>query len=394
MSKNNLVNGLTYKENPQAYLKNVGILLEPSYYDYMSATENLRAYASLSGVRFADVENEIKELLDVIGLGDAMGKKVREFSFGMKQKLGVAMAFVKKPDVLVLDEPSIGVDPKGLDALFGMLKKFAEKDNMAIIFSSNNLQEVQDISDRISFLKDGKIIQTIGTQEMLNLQNTYTVRVRNPLSEQLQISLGAVSADAFGLLIWSFLKYLIVLYLVPVYISCSFLGKEIESRSINIMLSDQKRGAIFWSKVITYVLVCTLFFALFMGVSVGAFLLFMDGTEFAAACTASVSQVVFAYLFQYLELIFILLAAVILCCVVKGNAALLLGIMVVIVQRVLVNMDGIKKVLPQYISDYSTYATIPQEELASFNTFSLGIYAVVLAVLTILAVRIWQKRDF
>ena len=73
---------------------------------------------------------------------------------------------------------------------------------------------------------------------------------------------GAVSADAFGLLIWSFLKYLIVLYLVPVYISCSFLGKEIESRSINIMLSNQKRGSIFWSKVITYVLyaLCSLLF--------------------------------------------------------------------------------------------------------------------------------------
>ena len=123
-------------------------------------------------------------------------------------------------------------------------------------------------------------------------------------------------------------------------------------------------------------------------------MLLMDGTEFATACTASTSQVVFAYLFQYLELIFILLAAVILCCVVKGNAALLLGIMVVIVQRVLVNMDGIKKVLPQYISDYSTYIMIPQEDIAAFNTFSLGVYAVILVLLTILAVRIWQKRDF
>lgn len=189
------VNGMSYEENPTAYLRDVGILLEPSYYDYMSASENLRAYASLSGVRFQDVENEIKDLLDVIGLGDAMGKKVKEFSFGMKQKLGVAMAFMKKPDVLVLDEPSIGVDPKGLDAMFGMLKRFAQKENMAIIFSSNNLKEVQDISDKISFLKDGKIIQTVGTQEMLNLQNTYTVKVRNPLSEQLRVSLNTIEGS-------------------------------------------------------------------------------------------------------------------------------------------------------------------------------------------------------
>lgn len=179
------VNQISYEENPTEYLKNVGILLEPSYYDYMTASENLRAYAALSGVRFQDVESEIKELLDVIGLGDAMEKKVREFSFGMKQKLGVAMAFVKKPDVLVLDEPSIGVDPKGLDSMFGMLKTFAKRDNMAIIFSSNNLKEVQDICDKISFLKDGKILDTMTTAEMLDLENAYTVTFKKPISEQL-----------------------------------------------------------------------------------------------------------------------------------------------------------------------------------------------------------------
>ncbi len=178
------INGITYEENPREYLRNVGILLEPSYYDYMTASENLRAYASLSGVRFQDVEAEIKELLDVIGLGDAMEKKVKEFSFGMKQKLGVAMAFVKKPDVLVLDEPSIGVDPKGLDSMFEMLKTFAKRENMAIIFSSNNLKEVQDISDKISFLKDGKIIETLTTAEMLDLENSYTITVKEPVSEQ------------------------------------------------------------------------------------------------------------------------------------------------------------------------------------------------------------------
>lgn len=190
------VNGLTYEDNSTEYLRNVGILLEPSYYDYMTASENLRAYASLSGVRFQDVESDISELLDIIGLGDAMEKKVKEFSFGMKQKLGVAMAFVKKPDVLVLDEPSIGVDPKGLDSMFEMLKTFARRDNMAIIFSSNNLKEVQDISDKISFLKDGKIIETLTTSEMLDLENSYTISVKNPLSEQLCASVRQIEEDA------------------------------------------------------------------------------------------------------------------------------------------------------------------------------------------------------
>ncbi len=183
------VNNVSYRENPSTYLKNVGILLEPSYYDYMTAMDNLRAYASLNDIRFKDVESEIKELLGVIGLGDAMQKQVKEFSFGMKQKLGVAMALVKKPDVLVLDEPTIGVDPKGLDAMFDILRNLAIKHNIAIIFSSNNLKEVQDVSNKISFLKDGEIIQTIETSKMLGLENLYTISVRDPISLELRLDL-------------------------------------------------------------------------------------------------------------------------------------------------------------------------------------------------------------
>lgn len=183
------VNNVSYRENPSTYLKNVGILLEPSYYDYMTAMDNLRAYASLNDIRFKDVESEIKELLGVIGLGDAMQMQVKEFSFGMKQKLGVAMALVKKPDVLVLDEPTIGVDPKGLDAMFDILRNLAIKHNIAIIFSSNNLKEVQDVSNKISFLKDGEIIQTIETSKMLGLENLYTISVRDPISLELRLDL-------------------------------------------------------------------------------------------------------------------------------------------------------------------------------------------------------------
>ena len=74
------VKGICYEDNPKEYLRNVGILLEPSYYDYMSALENLRAFAKLSGIKFHDVEKEMKNLLDIIGLSNAMEKKVKDFS--------------------------------------------------------------------------------------------------------------------------------------------------------------------------------------------------------------------------------------------------------------------------------------------------------------------------
>lgn len=150
----------------------------------MSAIENLKSYASLSGVSYKNIENEMKALLDIMGLGDSINKNVSEFSFGMKQKLGVAMALAKKPDVLVLDEPTIGVDPKGLVAMFDILRDLAKKENTAIIFSSNNLKEVQDMSDRISFLKNGEIIQTVDTEKLLEKENSYVITVQKAIKEK------------------------------------------------------------------------------------------------------------------------------------------------------------------------------------------------------------------
>ena len=178
------VNGINYRQNSEKYLRNVGVLLEPSYYEYMSAIENLKSYASLSGVSYKNIENEMKALLDIMGLGDSINKNVSEFSFGMKQKLGVAMALAKKPDVLVLDEPTIGVDPKGLVAMFDILRDLAKKENTAIIFSSNNLKEVQDMSDRISFLKNGEIIQTVDTEKLLEKENSYVITVQKAIKEK------------------------------------------------------------------------------------------------------------------------------------------------------------------------------------------------------------------
>lgn len=205
---------------------------------------------------------------------------------------------------------------------------------------------------------------------------------------------GAVSVDGFGLLIWSFLKYLFVLYIVPIYVACSFLGKEIETRSINIMLSNQKRSLVLMAKTIVYIVVLTVFFILFQLSSVLSFQVLLDGTEYATATVASTMQITFAYLFQWLELIFVLLLSVVLCSIIKGNAALLLGMVIVILQRVLVNFGDIKKFVPYHISDYSSYLMIPQDELLSSNVMSTIVYIVILSALVIGSIRIWKNRDF
>lgn len=205
---------------------------------------------------------------------------------------------------------------------------------------------------------------------------------------------GAVSAEAFGILMWTFLKYLFLIYLVPIYIAISFLGKEIENRSINLMLSNQKRWKTLAAKTGTYAMVLTGFFILFQLSSLGSYYIFVDGTEYSMAMEASAMEIMFSYLFQWLELLFVLLLAVLLCCVLKGNAALLMGLVIVICQRLLVNIDGIKRILPYYISDYNYSSMIPKEQLFGTNMVSFGIYAVILFVLAAGAANIWRNRDF
>lgn len=205
---------------------------------------------------------------------------------------------------------------------------------------------------------------------------------------------GAVSVADYGMLVWTFLKYLFVLYLVPIYIACSFLGKEIETRSINLMLSNQKRSKILTAKILTYVIAITLFFALFQVVSVLSYSLFIAGTEFSVAMEASGMETVCLYAFQWLEMLFVLFVSILLCCLVKGNAALLLGLVVIILQRLLVNIGGIKRILPYYISDYNFYSMIPSNTLVVTNMTSMVIYAAILMILIIGAAGIWKKRDF
>lgn len=175
---------------PEKFLGSVGVLLEPSFYDYMTGLDNLQACGKLCGKTVNVNEQQLKELLAALGLTEAINKKVKDYSFGMKQKLGVVMALIKKPAVLVLDEPTIGVDPSGLQGLFAILKRLAEEEGIAIIFSSNNLAEVQAISDKIAFLKDGQITDLIKTHQLIDKENSYTVQIREAISAEVSLEMG------------------------------------------------------------------------------------------------------------------------------------------------------------------------------------------------------------
>lgn len=140
-------------EKEQA-LKNVGAVVEnPELYKYLSGRENLMQIARIRKVS----KEEVEELIDLVGLKDRIDDKVRKYSLGMKQRLGLAAALIGNPKLLILDEPTNGLDPSGIIDFRDVVKKAARERGMAVFISSHILSEVQNLCDRVAFINNGVI---------------------------------------------------------------------------------------------------------------------------------------------------------------------------------------------------------------------------------------------
>lgn len=125
---------------------------EPSFYEYMTGRENLNIYKRLLNLTDKDVE----KALSFVSMGDYADRKVGKYSMGMKQRLAIARAFISKPKVIILDEPTNGLDPNGVIELRQLIRNMREE-GVTIIFCSHQLSEVQNICNRFGFLADGII---------------------------------------------------------------------------------------------------------------------------------------------------------------------------------------------------------------------------------------------
>lgn len=159
-----------------AIRRRIGVLLEPpTFYPSTSSLTNLKLLAFTSGVR--KTRRELEELLDLVGLGDEGKKKVRAFSHGMRQRLGIAACLLHHPDLIVLDEPLTGLDPDGIRQIRGLVNVLA-KEGKTVFLSSHLLAEVQQVCTHVGFLKDGKLIGQFSIDEAL--QKVQRVRVSVP----------------------------------------------------------------------------------------------------------------------------------------------------------------------------------------------------------------------
>ena len=137
-------------------MQKVGALVElPAYYPYLSAVQNLEILRLAGG---GGPASRIPEILDVVGLGSRMHDRVRAYSQGMRQRLGIAMALLAKPRLVFLDEPTNGLDPEGINHIRDVIQELNRKDGVTFVISSHLLHEIELTCNRIGMIKQGKLI--------------------------------------------------------------------------------------------------------------------------------------------------------------------------------------------------------------------------------------------
>lgn len=146
--------GSSIRSKREDALRNVGAVVEnPELYKYLSGRENLMQIARIRKVP----KEEIEKLIELVGLKDRIHERVGKYSLGMKQRLGLAAALIGNPKLLILDEPTNGLDPSGIMDFRDIVKKAARERGMAVFISSHILSEVQNLCDRVAFINDGVI---------------------------------------------------------------------------------------------------------------------------------------------------------------------------------------------------------------------------------------------
>jgi len=153
-----LINGYDNKKKFETAISKVGGIIEnPELYKYLTGYENLLQAANMYK-NITNTKKRIDEVIELVGLDQRLHDKVATYSLGMRQRLGLAQALLHKPILIVLDEPTNGLDPAGIHELRGYLRNLAEKENIAVLISSHQLNEMELMCDRVGVIQNGKLI--------------------------------------------------------------------------------------------------------------------------------------------------------------------------------------------------------------------------------------------
>ena len=162
------INGYNVEKNYRKAIEKVGAIVEnPDSYMYLTGYDNLKMNARLyKGV----TKKRIDEVVRLVGLENRIKDKVSKYSLGMRQRLGIAIALLHKPNLLVLDEPNNGLDPEGIRELRNLLRKLAREENIAVMIASHNLSEIETLCTTISIINKGEVIETDALEHIRTME--------------------------------------------------------------------------------------------------------------------------------------------------------------------------------------------------------------------------------
>jgi ABC-2 type transport system ATP-binding protein len=177
-------------------LRRIGAVIEtPSFLPWLTARDTLKVLALESGEGKPDIDG----WLDRVGLTEAADRIVHGFSVGMKQRLALAAALLSRPEVVILDEPTSGMDPAGILEIRALIRELADRDGVTVILASHQLDEVQRVCDRVAFLDRGRLVREGSVSELTAVHELLRLTV-SPVDKALAVLGDKARADGDGVL--------------------------------------------------------------------------------------------------------------------------------------------------------------------------------------------------
>lgn len=185
--------GKALEKTSYEVLKRLGSIIEfPTFYDHMSGKDNLQLHCEYMGYYN---KGSVEEALQMLGLSDAADKPAGSYSLGMKQRLGIARAILCKPELVILDEPTNGLDPAGMKQIRDLFRMLCTEYGMTLMISSHLLPEIESIADTVGVIHHGKMMKEISMKEIAETNTAYieltvedTKKASYVLAEKMQLS--------------------------------------------------------------------------------------------------------------------------------------------------------------------------------------------------------------
>jgi ABC-2 type transport system ATP-binding protein len=188
-----LINGLDITENFEKAIRHVGAIVEnPEMYKYLTGFQNLLHYSRMiPGIG----RNRIDEVIKLVGLEKRIRDKVKTYSLGMRQRLGVAQALLHKPSLIILDEPTNGLDPAGIRELRDYLRNLTQEEGISVVVSSHLLSEMELMCDRVAIIQNGKLVDIRLVKDLVSKDDHVSVMFEVDQKEKTQQVLAEMDGE-------------------------------------------------------------------------------------------------------------------------------------------------------------------------------------------------------